>query len=104
MIADEAGFDKSAYTNGNAHAEAVIATAKCEYLYLGDFQSIYEVQDSLDDFVDNHYNNMRLHQRIGYMAPQIKHIGLEEVAFEARRRSLTRARWDRMDYNRVKHA
>lgn len=85
--------------NDNAHAEAVIATAKCEYLYLGEFENIYEVQDALDDLVD-HYNNERLHQGIGYVTPQIKHMGLEEAVFEARRRSLARAREDRMAYNR----
>ncbi|PKQ28074.1 MAG: hypothetical protein CVT63_04550 [Candidatus Anoxymicrobium japonicum] len=85
--------------NDNAHAEAVIATAKCEYLYLGEFENIYEVQDAVCDLVD-HYNNVRLHQGIGYVTPEIKHMGLEEVVFEARRHSLARAREDRMTYNR----
>lgn len=84
--------------NDNAHAEAVIATAKCEYLYLGDFENIYEAQDALENLVD-HYNNVRLHQGIGYVTPQVKHMGLEEVAFEARRRSLARAREERIEFN-----
>lgn len=85
--------------NDNAHAESVIATAKCEYLYLGEFANIYEVRDALDDLVD-HYNNERLHQGIGYVTPQIKHTGLEELVFETRRASLALAREDRMAYNR----
>lgn len=85
--------------NDNAHAEAVIATAKCEYLYLGEFENIYEVQDAVDDLV-HHYNNVRLHQGIGYVTPEVKHMGLEEVVFEARRASLARAREERMTYNR----
>jgi len=85
--------------NDNAHAEAVIATAKCEYLYTGEFENIYEVEDALDDAVD-HYNNVRLHQGIGYVTPAIKHMGLEEVVFEARRGSLARAREERIRYNK----
>lgn len=85
--------------NDNAHAEAVIATAKCEYLYLGEFANIYEVADALADLVD-HYNNVRLHQGIGYVTPQVKHMGLEEVVFEARGRSLARAREERIQYNK----
>jgi len=85
--------------NDNAHAEAVIATAKCEYLYSGEFANIYEVQDAVDVLVD-HYNNVRLHQGIGYVTPQIKHMGLEEVVFEARGRSLARAREERIQYNK----
>ena len=85
--------------NDNAHAEAVIATAKCEYLYSGEFENIYEVHDALNDLVD-HYNNERLHQGIGYVTPQIKHMGLEEVVFEARRHSLARAREERLEFNR----
>jgi len=85
--------------NDNAHAEAVIATAKCEYLYTGEFENIYEVRDVLNDLVD-HYNNERLHQGIGYVTPQIKHMGLEEVVFEARRHSLARAREQRLEFNR----
>jgi transposase InsO family protein len=86
--------------NDNAHAEAVIATAKCEYLYMSEFANIYEVQDALDDLID-HYNNVRLHQGIGYVTPQVKHMGLEEVVFEARRRSLARAREERIEYNKA---
>jgi putative transposase len=85
--------------NDNAHAEALIATAKCEYLYAGEFANIYQVQDALDDLV-NHYNNVRLHQGIGYVTPSVKHMGLEEVLFEARRRSLARARDERIQYNK----
>jgi putative transposase len=86
--------------NDNAHAEAVIATAKCEYVYEGEFKNIYEVQDAVGDLVD-HYNNVRLHQGIGYVTPSVKHMGLEEVVFEARRRSLARAREERIDYNKA---
>lgn len=86
--------------NDNAHAESLIATAKCEYLYSGEFENIYEVQDTLDDLVD-HYNNVRLHQGIGYVTPQIKHMGLEEVVFEARKSSLARAREERIEYNKA---
>ena len=85
--------------NDNAHAESVIATAKCEYLYLGEFENIHEVRDALGDLVD-HYNNERLHQGIGYVTPQIKHTGLEELVFETRRASLALAREDRMACNR----
>jgi transposase InsO family protein len=85
--------------NDNAHAEAVIATAKCEYLYAGESANIYEVADALADLVD-HYNNVRLHQGIGYVTPQVKHMGLEEVVFEARGRSLARAREERIQYNK----
>jgi putative transposase len=85
--------------NDNAHAEAVIATAKCEYLYAGEFENIYEVQDAVGDLAD-HYNNVRLHQGIGYVTPAVKHMGLEEVVFEARDRSLARAREERIQYNK----
>jgi transposase InsO family protein len=85
--------------NDNAHAEAVIATAKCEYLYAGEFANIYEVADAVCDLVD-HYNNVRLHQGIGYVTPAVKHMGLEEVVFEARRSSLARAREERIQYNK----
>ncbi|GEM_PF-3677957 len=85
--------------NDNAHAEAVIATAKRERLYAGEFENIYEVQDALDDLVD-HYNNVRLRQGIGYVTSQVKHMGLEEMVFEARRSSLARAREERLQYNK----
>lgn len=85
--------------NDNAHAEAVIATAKCEYLYAGEFANIYEAQDAVDALVD-HYNDVRLHQGIGYVTPSVKHMGLEEVVFETRQSSHAWAREERIRYNR----
>ncbi len=59
----------------NALAESFFATLKREEVYLHEYQSLADAEANLEHFLDEVYNNKRLHSSLGYQSPS---------AFEAR--------------------
>jgi transposase InsO family protein len=85
----------------NAASEAFNATIKCERLYLLDTgaMSPFEVEAEIAAFIED-YNEVRLHQGIGFVTPAERHDGRHEAILEARRQGMQAARAARIDENR----
>jgi putative transposase len=59
----------------NAKAESFFRTLKMEEVYLKDYQDFEEAHQHIAQFIEEVYNEKRLHSSLGYLPP---------VAFEAR--------------------
>jgi putative transposase len=59
----------------NAKAESFFRTLKMEEVYLKDYRTFEEAQENIGEFVEEVYNQKRLHSSLGYLPP---------VEFEAR--------------------
>lgn len=53
----------------NAKAEAFFKTLKMEEVYLKDYQSIEEADANIGHFIEDVYNQKRLHSSLGYLPP-----------------------------------
>ena len=53
----------------NAHAESFIKTLKYEEIYLNDYETLSEAKASIDHFLEDVYNQKRLHSALGYAPP-----------------------------------
>ena len=53
----------------NAKAERIFNTLKHEYGFKNTFRNIKEVRSELNHFVNN-YNNLRIHESLGYKTPR----------------------------------
>lgn len=53
----------------NAQAESFMRTLKHEEVYLQDYQTFTEAERSLSRFIDDVYNQKRLHSSLGYRPP-----------------------------------
>lgn len=51
----------------NAFAESFIKTLKYEEVYLNDYDSLPEARSAMDTFINNIYNEKRLHSALGYL-------------------------------------
>ncbi len=85
----------------NAASEAFNATIKCERLYRLDTASMspFQVEAEIASFIED-YNEVRLHQGIGFVTPAERHDGRHEAIIEARRLGMRAARAARMTENR----
>lgn len=59
----------------NAKAESFFRTLKMEEVYLNDYQDFEEAEQNIGEFIEEVYNQKRLHSSLGYLTP---------VEFEAR--------------------
>lgn len=59
----------------NAKAESFFRTLKMEEVYLNDYQDFEEAHQNIAQFIEEVYNQKRLHSSLGYLPP---------VEFEAR--------------------
>ena len=53
----------------NAYAESFIKTLKYEEVYLTEYESLADVIVSIEHFIEEVYNQKRLHSSIGYLPP-----------------------------------
>jgi len=53
----------------NGVAESFFKTLKTNEVYLNDYQNIYEAKQNLFKFINQIYNQERLHSSLGYLPP-----------------------------------
>jgi putative transposase len=53
----------------NAKAESFFRTLKVEEVYLKDYRDFVEAQDNIGQFIEEVYNQKRLHSGLGYLPP-----------------------------------
>jgi putative transposase len=85
----------------NAVSEAFNATIKCEELYRLDTRAMSpgQVEAAIAAFITA-YNEVRLHQGIGFVTPAERHDGRHEAIIAARLEGMTTARDTRGAYHR----
>jgi transposase InsO family protein len=70
---EEVGAEISMATVGNpyenAKAESFFRTLKLEEVYLKDYRNFEEAQESIGEFIEEVYNEKRLHSSLGYLPP-----------------------------------
>jgi transposase InsO family protein len=54
----------------NALAESFMKTLKVEEVYLREYDSFFDAQRNLGQFIDRVYNQQRLHSSLGYLSPE----------------------------------
>jgi len=53
----------------NAFAESFIGTLKCEEVHLNEYETFADALDNIGRFIDDIYNEKRLHSSLGYRSP-----------------------------------
>jgi transposase InsO family protein len=53
----------------NAQAESFFRTLKMEEVYLKDYQDFEEAEENIGEFIEEVYNQKRLHSSLGYLPP-----------------------------------
>lgn len=53
----------------NARAESFFRTLKMEEVYLKDYRNFEEAQENIAQFIEEVYNEKRLHSSLGYLPP-----------------------------------
>ena len=69
----------SAYDN--AQAESFIKTLKYEEVYLSEYETIREAHSSISHFIEEVYNQKRLHSALGYVPPaEFEQLNIQPVS------------------------
>lgn len=94
-------FSRPRTPTDNGAAESWMATLKCERLYDAETATMTpdEVESMIDRFI-TYYNEVRLHQSLGYVTPLERHEGRHTAIIAARKEGMARAREARMTANR----
>jgi putative transposase len=79
------------YPQSNGKLERFHATIKGECIRPGVPLSLDDARRMVEGFI-NHYNNVRLHSAIGYIAPVDKLYGRDQEIFKERDQKLEKAR------------
>ncbi len=53
----------------NAYAETFMKTLKAEEIECGEYSTLEELREHLEEFIDRYYNAQRLHSALGYLSP-----------------------------------
>lgn len=61
----------------NALAESFIKTLKTEEVYLNEYRDLLDAKNNIEQFIDQVYNQKRLHSSIGYRTPVEREAQLE---------------------------
>jgi putative transposase len=62
-------MSRKAYPYDNAFAKSFIKTLKYEEVYLNDYNSLAEARVAIGTFINDFYNQQRLHSALGYLPP-----------------------------------
>ena len=60
----------------NAFAESFIKTVKYEEVYLREYESYGEAKRNIKKFIEEVYNEKRIHSSIGYLTPEEFEMGI----------------------------
>ena len=92
-------FGRPATPTDQAWIESMFGHLKDEHSHLGTLDRPADLARELER-VRSHYNEVRLHEGIGYVTPQDEHQGRGEQIRQARRDGLQRADAQRRDDHR----
>ena len=87
---------------GQAWIESFFGHIKTEWPHLDDIADPNLLETELRR-IRSEYNNVRLHQAIGYVTPNDEHYHRGQAIRDARRQGLQQARQTRLDHNRRTH-
>jgi transposase InsO family protein len=90
------------YPQSNGKLERFHKTIKGECIRVQVPLSLDEARRIVSDYVD-HYNNVRLHSAIGYVAPKDRLEGRDQAIFDERDRKLAEARERRRQLRQAQH-
>jgi Integrase core domain len=65
----KSGSARRAPAIDNATCESFIKTLKCEEVYRSEYRNLAEAHARIGEFLDEIYNQKRLHSSLGYCAP-----------------------------------
>ena len=54
----------------NASCESFIKTLKREEIYANDYENLDDLRDHIEEFIEQYYNQKRLHSALGYRSPE----------------------------------
>jgi len=92
-------FSQSRTPNDNPFVESAFAIIKGDPNYPGCFVDVMDATVYFAQYFD-WYKNEKYHGQIGYVTPDQKHRGLDEVIISDRERGKVRAREERIRINR----
>lgn len=64
----------------NALAESFMRTLKCEEIYLTVYRDLIDARERIGHFLEDYYNQRRLHSSLGYLSPETYERQSEERA------------------------